>query len=222
MTSFLTITNHDNEKRLFSFPFPPALVTYRDVRNAIVAEELAPPPLPGAFQFCVALAPEQEADAQIDVANGLIIFVKLNNQQPTISNNNNNNNNSATSNYSSTMQGAPSASAQRQSVTTGPVATFSGITVSQQAPTITGPTININMPQQFQQSAPPPMARVPEQVVQGLVKRVGLGSTIQPAVGRPGARVPSMFELRAEREAKFQEHMLQFLSDPANLLVDTS
>jgi hypothetical protein len=211
MDCFVTIVNQQTDKRIFIIPLSIGTMSYQQLRSVIVADESAPAQLRSStFEFClqfqqfyVPLPLEQESNAQIAIANNLKVYVKvLDNQQPAANNNSNNVNSGALSAQSAatsgpvtttsiggtTVSNAPSITGQSM---VGPSNTITG-------PTITGPTININIPQHFQQMAPMPT------VVQALVKKVGLGSTTQPAIDRPGAKVPDMKIPRTPKAEVFQ------------------
>jgi hypothetical protein len=176
--------------------------------------------------FHVALPVEAELNAQIEITNNLTVFVKLLDNQPP----------PTTATTSTNNSNATSAALAAAASTAGPVTTVGGTTVTQHAPTITGqsmvgpsisgptitgptitgPTIHINMPQNFQQSAPSSVV-VPK-VAQAVLKKVGQGSTTQPAVGKSGATIPSIFLPKPQRIAALQQAMQDLTSDPTRLL----
>ena len=50
------------------------------------------------------------------------------------------------------------------------------------------------------------------------MKKVGLGSTTQPAIDRPGAKVPDMFLSKKQRVEAHERQMSRLTSDPESLL----
>lgn len=230
MSCFVSVVNFQTEKRLLWLQTSSGNVSYQHLRSVIKAEESASPQLQsGRFEFWlpmqtfhVQLPLEQEPIALIEITNNLTVFVKLLDNQPPPT--------TATTNNS----GASAASASLSSTTTaGPVTTVGGATVTQApsqsmvgpsitgpsitGPTITGPTIHINLPQNIQQSAPSTSVMLPRPV-QAVLKKVGHGSTMQPAAGKPGAKVPDLFLSTQERAAALRQKLQDLTSDPVKLL----
>lgn len=163
--------------------------------------------------FHVAVPSEHEKTAKIEITNNSTVFVNLLDSQPPPP---------TTAATTTANSNAAAASATSTASAAGPVG---GTTVTQHAPTITGqsmtgptitgPTIHINMPQNFQQSAP----SVLPQAVQSLFKKAGQGTTTQPALGKPGAKTPANFLPRAERIKAVEQLVNELTSNAKTLLL---